>query len=443
MITFENNQHYQHILELLEDGFVRADMNGVITMANRKVAEMFGYLSPNEMIGLSMVDLYAYPHDRKIVLDLLKTEGKLINYELELRKKNNETFWSISNIKFIHDESGKNIGTEGVIRDITPRIEAERKLKAVTHDMGERMKELNLLYQATQAITTGGKLSQIIESVVVAIPNAWQYPDITTAVIVYNGKNYFSKNFNKSQWQQSADIRVKGKKKGQIEVYYTKEMKELDEGPFMKEERDLINTLAHYLGLAAEDIEVRHELDLSYQQLQVHEQQLNALNQQLRANNQQLTAGEQQLRSYNQQLNATEQQLRTANQQLIASEQQLKSTNQQLRTWNQQLEANEKYLKISEIRYQRAEAIGHIGNWEYNLKTEHFWGSKEAKRIYGFNINTPEFTVEHVESCIPERDRVHQALIDLIEKGKPYDLEFEILTKDKGKENIFIPLRNY
>ena len=35
MISYEKNHNYQHILELLEDGFIRADINGVITMANR------------------------------------------------------------------------------------------------------------------------------------------------------------------------------------------------------------------------------------------------------------------------------------------------------------------------------------------------------------------------------------------------------------------------
>ncbi len=90
-------------------------------------------------------------------------------------------------------------------------------------------------------------------------------------------------------------------------------------------------------------------------------------------------------------------------------------------------------LKISENRYRRAQAIGHVGNWEYSLENAHFWGSEEAKKIYGFDPATPEFTTDEVENCIPERQRVHQALLDLIEKDSPYDLEFDIITKDKGE----------
>ena len=93
-------------------------------------------------------------------------------------------------------------------------------------------------------------------------------------------------------------------------------------------------------------------------------------------------------------------------------------------------------LRESEQRYSRAQEIGHVGNWEYDIKTTHFWCSHEAKRIYGFDPEAEDFTVDEVESCIPDRENVHQALIDLIENEKPYDLEFEIITKDKGESKI-------
>ncbi len=93
-------------------------------------------------------------------------------------------------------------------------------------------------------------------------------------------------------------------------------------------------------------------------------------------------------------------------------------------------------LRVSEQRYRIAEAIGHVGNWEYNLQTTKFWGSDEAKRIYGFDPDTLDFTTDEVESCIPERERVHQALVDLIEADKPYNLEFEIHPKNSLKPRI-------
>ena len=93
-------------------------------------------------------------------------------------------------------------------------------------------------------------------------------------------------------------------------------------------------------------------------------------------------------------------------------------------------------LKYAKARYEQAERIGHVGSWEYLIDTKEFWGSDEAKRIYGFESESDVFTVETVEGCIPEREQVHQALEDLLTKGKEYNLEFEIHPYDKGPAKI-------
>jgi PAS domain S-box-containing protein len=87
-------------------------------------------------------------------------------------------------------------------------------------------------------------------------------------------------------------------------------------------------------------------------------------------------------------------------------------------------------LRINDERFRRAQALGHVGNWEYDIRNNQFWGSEEAKRIYGFDPVSERFSVQEVENCIPNRIEVHQALIDLIEQEKPYVLEFEILPKN-------------
>jgi len=97
-------------------------------------------------------------------------------------------------------------------------------------------------------------------------------------------------------------------------------------------------------------------------------------------------------------------------------------------------------LKRSESRYRKAQELGKVGNWEYDLKTEEFWGSDEAKKIYGFDPAKDRFSIEEVESHVLERERVHQAMLDLIENDKPYNLEFDIITKDTGKKKTVISI---
>ena len=100
----------------------------------------------------------------------------------------------------------------------------------------------------------------------------------------------------------------------------------------------------------------------------------------------------------------------------------------------------EEALRQSEARYRQAQQIGHVGNWEFNVQTNTFWGSDEAKRLYGFDPHLDDFSTDEVEACIPEREQVHQALIDLIETGKPYDLEFEIRPRNTTISRIISSL---
>jgi PAS domain S-box-containing protein len=96
----------------------------------------------------------------------------------------------------------------------------------------------------------------------------------------------------------------------------------------------------------------------------------------------------------------------------------------------------EEELRRNEKDLRESQRIAHVGSWEYNLNTGQFWGSDEAKRIYGFDPNQDTFSTEAIESCIFERDRVHQALIDLIEKGTKYNLEFQIFPVNSKQPKI-------
>ena len=101
-----------------------------------------------------------------------------------------------------------------------------------------------------------------------------------------------------------------------------------------------------------------------------------------------------------------------------------------------QKEAGE-LLLLSEKRYQKAEEVGQIGSWEYDLITDQFWGSEEAKRIYGFDLHAERFTRDEVMKCVSNREKADLALNDLIVHNKPYNIEFEI-TPFNSTEKKFI-----
>jgi len=104
----------------------------------------------------------------------------------------------------------------------------------------ERVKELTCLYGIARAVDKHGTdLKEILKHIVVLIPPAWQYPQITHSRIILDGESYTTPGFKIGTHEQAADIVVKGVKRGVIEVVYTEKKHRLDEGPFLDEERHL------------------------------------------------------------------------------------------------------------------------------------------------------------------------------------------------------------
>ena len=100
------------------------------------------------------------------------------------------------------------------------------------------------------------------------------------------------------------------------------------------------------------------------------------------------------------------------------------------------LRKSEQTLRINEERLVMAQEIGQIGSWEYKLHTDTIWGSAEGLRIFGFPPVAGELPIAAIEACIPDRDRVHQALVDLITKGDAYNLEYGIHPADGSSPRV-------
>ena len=117
----------------------------------------------------------------------------------------------------------------------------------------ERVKELTCLYSLAQlAQRPDVTLEQILQGTVKLLPPAWQYPEITAARITLDGQTYYSRNFTEDGQTQSAPIVINGRHRGSIDVAYTERRPELDEGPFLKDERSLIDAIGRHLSLIIE-----------------------------------------------------------------------------------------------------------------------------------------------------------------------------------------------
>ncbi len=139
------------------------------------------------------------------------------------------------------------------------------KLSELNHDLVERIKELNCLYGISRLVEKENiSLEDILQGVVNLIPPAWQYPEVTCARINLKDRQYRTDNFRPTEWKQEEAIIVNSKKIGTLEIYYLDERPIVYEGPFLKEERDLIHGIAERLGHIIESKKAEIALQRSY-----------------------------------------------------------------------------------------------------------------------------------------------------------------------------------
>lgn len=132
----------------------------------------------------------------------------------------------------------------------------------------ERIKELNCFYGVSQLAERNlYSLDKLLEEIVNFLPYSWQYPEITCARIIYEGRTYTSDRFKVTNWRQSSRIYMYHEAVGEVGIFYLEECPPADEGPFLEEERALLDAVAEQIGTIATRISADLELQETNQQL--------------------------------------------------------------------------------------------------------------------------------------------------------------------------------
>lgn len=123
---------------------------------------------------------------------------------------------------------------------------AQKELRQLKADYKERVKELNAVNSAIDILNSDSEATPkvLLDEVVKILPPAWRYPDSTVARITYGDIVCTTDGFRETQWKIEQSFRSIVGEKGTVEVYYTQEHPTLDEGPFCKDERHLLNNIA-------------------------------------------------------------------------------------------------------------------------------------------------------------------------------------------------------
>ncbi len=235
-------------------------------------------LDPNDFVGLSLEQVFG---ERALFVSeqyLRAFEGEQVTFELSINNQH-----QLYKVVPLLDESGDVPRILAVVENITERKRGEEELKRLAHNLGERVKELNCLYAIAQLVEQPGiSMEGIIARTVELIPPAFQYPEITCARIALEDDKFHTSNCTETPWKMGSEIVAYGKPIGTLEVGYLEAKPQADEGPFLKEERELINAITERLGRIVERTRAEGAIRVANQRLQAQLEEIQKLQAQLR-----------------------------------------------------------------------------------------------------------------------------------------------------------------
>lgn len=260
----ENEEKYRVLFEQAEDGIVLIDIEtGHIVDCNQE----FESLSGRNLKQLKRFKIWELRPGGEVEIAKsefleIKKSGTVDRKELQFKKPRGDVV-SVESVSRIVKAQDKQY-IQATVRDITEGKRADTALRKLAGQLGERVKELNCLYGIADLIATPGiSLDEILQGTARLIPPAWRYPEITCARVVFEDRVFRTENFKETSWKQSSAVRAHGRRVGSLDVFYLEKRPEEDEGPFLREERNLIDAIAERLGRVIERRKAREALQQS------------------------------------------------------------------------------------------------------------------------------------------------------------------------------------
>ncbi len=124
----ESEKKFRSIFENTQDIYYQTDMNGTISEISPSIKKYTSF-ERTELIGKPFSLVYYESLDRDNFFRTITEKGKVVDYELHLKAKDNGVIISSTNSHVLFDSMGKPLSIEGSLRDITDRKRMEEVLR--------------------------------------------------------------------------------------------------------------------------------------------------------------------------------------------------------------------------------------------------------------------------------------------------------------------------
>ena len=499
---------YFDLYDLAPVGYCTVSEQGLILEAN---------LTAVSLLEVTRVDLpkkafrrFIHPDQQPAYIQAhrqLFETGETLSLDVQLLKKDGAHFWAHLKATLRPDapqssekDAGRPIIGWIVISDISERKQAEEVLqtahavlelrvaertdelrkeiierKKAEYQTKERVKELQAFYNLAEiAEKEGITLENLYQELADVLPKSWQYPEIACTRIGMGDREFCTENYTESPWMLSAFIKVNKAVVGSLKVGYLEEKPKEDEGPFLKEERWLIDAIAERIGRITESKQEAEKLQKSEARLKAIFENSDQsflvidLNRKIQSFNK--IANERTVKTFGKEIRPGDSIYEMVlprdrddfdrdfqhalNGDLVQTEKSFNVGAVELcyefryapvRLDGQQVfgvffsvtditerKQMEVALRRNQSMLARTERIAQIGSWEWDVATDTVTWSDEMFRLFQRNPadGAPSFA-EHQELYFPEdMQRLRDAVEATLNNGAPYEIELRAIRKD-------------
>ena len=238
----ESEEMYRELIEETDELVLRFDGKGCILYANRAAEKIIG-LKAEVLKGRIAFD-FVHPDDRQNTqaafngwindrMTSLTFENRLIN------QNSLQVHYMLWTITLGYDRQSRLTGINAIAKDMTKRKESEFELQQLTHQLQERVKELNCLYRISRLREKHAfSLDEVIQRIVEIIPDSMQYPDITCVRVAFDGYDYQTENYRATECNINRDVTVNNERVCTLEVGYLDPRPDGSESALMEVEDD-------------------------------------------------------------------------------------------------------------------------------------------------------------------------------------------------------------
>jgi PAS domain S-box-containing protein len=229
-------------LDAANAGVLDWDIAESVVSCDEGMARLLGLGEDPADVRVSELLSYVHPDDGTTLVEGVEEANPDDRVSLTFRVGDDDTRWLSAEGEVVETDDGEPTRFLGVCTDITRSVERQ-------HELEERVKEMGFIQEVTRVLeVTEGEPKDVLSDVVDMVPPAFQYPDVTEARFVYDGYSVKTDGFKRGEDVLEFIEETESGYAVSLEVVYTETKPEEDNGPFLSEEENMVETAVSLIG---------------------------------------------------------------------------------------------------------------------------------------------------------------------------------------------------